>query len=153
MKENRLAFLKSAFPKHQIKFSEDCSNATIVNPNYDESITVYDEGHEYIACFSFQHRHLDDAESVVAWSRDIMTGQLFAIEFFREGRRCFGSEIEAGELEELTYEKLEQFTGQFGLTKLFFVADTCKVRGWDSQQNFDASFVRESNGCGTIKKM
>ena len=38
MSNNRLIFLKGAFPGFELHFADDCSNAIIVNPNYNENI-------------------------------------------------------------------------------------------------------------------
>ena len=43
MSENRLVFLKDAFPELELKFTDDFSGAEIVNPNYDQNITVHDD--------------------------------------------------------------------------------------------------------------
>ena len=152
MTENKLIFLKDTFIGFELQFSDDFSNAVIFNPNYNENITVYADGYEFIVCFSFQHCHLEDEEDVVEWIREIITGNKFAIEFFNKEQRCFGSEINAEELQDLSYEKLEQFTGYYGLTKLLDVADSFKIRGWDSKNNFDFTFFRKTNETIAISK-
>ena len=152
MTENKLIFLKDTFIGFELQFSDDFSNAVIFNPNYNENITVYADGYEFIVCFSFQHCHLEDEEDVVEWIREIITGNKFAIEFFNKEQRCFGSEINAEELQDFSYEKLEQFTGYYGLTKLLDVADSFKIRGWDSKNNFDFTFFRKTNETIAISK-
>ena len=152
MSNNRLVFLKDAFYEFELQFADDYSNAIIVNPNYDENITVYDDEFEFTVCFSFQHRHFEDEDDIIEWIHRIISGNTFAIEFFNHEQRGFGSEIDAEELEDLTYEKLEQFTGYFGLTKLLDVADSFKIRGWDSKNNFDYIITCEANGMIAINK-
>ena len=117
-----------------------------MNPNYDENITVYDDEYEFIVCFSFQHRHFEDEDDLVDWIRNIISGNTLAIEFFNNEKRGFGGEIAAEELQDLSYEKLEHFTGYYGLTKLFDVADSFKIRGWDSNYNFDYTMTCEADG-------
>ena len=141
MIDHRLVFLNNAFSKFDLQFADNFSNAIICNPNYNENISVYDNEYEFIVCFSFQHRHFEDQEDVVAWIREITAGNLFAIEFFNKGQRRFGSEINAKLLQDLTYEKLEQFAGYYGLTKLSDVADSFKIRGWDRKNNYDFTFA------------
>lgn len=157
MAGNKLLFLKIAFQKYNVQFSEGFTKATIFNPFYDENITVYyyedDDFTPFCVRFSFQHCHLMDEEDVVDWINSIIACNKFAIEFFNDGQQCFGSEIESNELLDLTYEKLEQFTGCYGLTKLLSIADTFKVRGWNNRHNFDAAFVCEDNGHILIKKL
>ena len=94
MNKNRLTFLKEAFPGFKLQFAEDYSNAVIVNPNYDENITVHDD--EFIVCFSFQHRHFEEENDLIDWIRKIISGNTFAIEFFNNEQRGFGGEIDAG---------------------------------------------------------
>ncbi len=157
MSDNKLEFLKSAFPKYDIQFSEDFTKATLLNLFYDENITIYfyedDDFTPFCVCFSFQHCHLTEKADVVEWMEQIITGRKVAIEFFKNGQRRFGSEIESKELLDLTYEKLEQFTGYYGLTKLLSIVDTFKVRAWNNRHNFDAAFVREDNGHILIRKL
>lgn len=152
MNENRLSFLKESFSGFELQFSDDFSHAVIINRNWHENITVYDEEYEFIVCFSFQHRHFKDEEDVVEWIREIIDSKKLAIEFFKKEQRCFGSEIDTAELQDLSYEKLEQFTGHYGFTKLLDMTDSFKVRGWDSKNNFDFTFLCEGNGTITINK-
>ena len=156
MIENNLAFLKDAFPEHQIQFSDDFTDATIFNPFYEENITVsYDEAlsfDPFCACFSFQHRHLIDENDVINWINDIISGNRFAIEFFKNEQRCFGGDIEAAELKDLSYAKLEQSTGYYGFTKLLDVADSFKIRGWERRNNWNAVFVQEPDGTVAIQQ-
>ena len=152
MSKKRLDFLKDAFRGLELQFAEDESNVVILNPNYDENITVYDDEYEFTACFSFQHRHFEDEDDIFEWIHKIISGNICAIEFFNHEQRGFGGEIDTEEMQELTYEKLEQFTGYFGLTKLLDVADSFKIRGWDSKNNFDCKMDREENGTIVIRK-
>lgn len=157
MSENKLSFLKSAFTEYKVEFSDDFTEAIIVNPNNDENITVYyyedDDFYPFCVCFSFQHCHLIDEENVIEWIEQIITGKKFAVEFFQNEQRKFGGEIGAERLKALSYSELEQFSGYYGSTKLFQIADTFKVRGWYSANNFDAFFICKDNGCITIKKL
>lgn len=152
MTKNRLNFLEDAFSGFELQFADDYSNAMIVNPNYDENITVYVDEYEFTVRFSFQHRHFEDEHGIIDWIREIISGNIFLIEFFRNEQRSFGDEIGAEELQELAYEKLEQFTGYYGLTKLRDVADSFKIRGWDSKNNFDCTITCETNGSIAINK-
>ena len=102
--------------------------------------------------FSFQHRHIDDEIGVVEYVTDIIDENVFAIEFFKNGERCFGGDVTAEELKDLSYEELEQTTGYYGSTKLKDCVNTFKVRGWSGNDNFDATFVVSENGNVEIKK-
>ena len=153
MSKKRLEFLKDTFLGLDLQMADDEASMVILNPNYDENITVYDDEYEYIVCFSFQHRHFEDEDDIIAWIRKIITGNTFAIEFFNNEQRCFGSEIDTEELQGLTYKKLEQFTGYYGLTKLLDVADSFKIRSWDGKNNFDYTMICEGNGNVVINQI
>ena len=153
MSNNRLSFLKDAFPGFKLQFSDDYSNAMIVNPNHAENIIVYDDEFEFTVCFSFQHRHFEDEEDIIEWIGKIISGNTFAIEFFNNDQRRFGSEIDTEELQGLTYKKLEQFTGYYGLTKLLDVVDSFKIRSWDGKNNFDYTMICEENGNVVINQI
>lgn len=142
----RLIFLKDAFPGFELQFIADDSCALIINPNYDANIIVYDDEFEFTVCFLFQHCHFTDEDDVIDWICNIISGNTFAIEFFNNEQCRFGGEIAAEQLQDLSYEKLEQFTGYYGLTKLLDVADSFKIRGWDNKNNFDYKLIREANG-------
>ena len=153
MKENRLMFLQGSFPNFELCFSNDFYKADIVNPNWDENITVYDEEYEFIVCFSYQHCHFENEEDVVAWIREIIACNKFAIEFFNKEKRYCGTEIDWKELKDLSYEMLETITGYYGVAKLWSLADTFKVRGWDQRYNFDAMIVHQADIGTTIERL
>ena len=156
MAENKLSFLKNAFSDYVVEFTDSFTHAVIVNPFCGDNIAVYyyedDEHTPYCVCFSYQHCHLCDKENVVEWINEIIQGRLLAIEFFNGEQRCFGGDIEAEKLIDLSYETLEQHFGYFGSTKLLQIADSFKVRGWNSLQSFNAVFVYEGNGNIGIKQ-
>ena len=97
MSENKLDFLTDAFSNCQIQYSDDFTSAIIVNPFYNENVTIHyyeeDDFTPFCACFSFQHCHLPDEEDVVIWISEIMSGNKFAIEFFKNDQRRFGGDI------------------------------------------------------------
>lgn len=150
-----MSFLKEAFPQYTVKFSDDFTCATIINPFYNENINVYyeesDDYTPFIACFSFQHRHLTEID-VLEWCTNIINERIFAIEFFYNEQRRFGSEIIVDELIDLSYEKLEQFTEYYGSTKLFECANSFKIRAWNHKHSFDAKLVCANDGNISIEK-
>ncbi len=149
MADNKLLFLLSAFLNEKLCIENDGEKAVIFNPFGGENIEVYydeDNFSHFLAIFSFQHRHLDDEGEVIDWSGKITSGKIFAIEFFKNGRNCFGGEISSEELEHLSYQQLERRTGYYGAAKLYEVADSFKVRGWNKEKDFDGVFVLQENG-------
>lgn len=154
--KKRFDFLIKQFSNYEIIISEDEGFVEIINPFCKDNIRVHydfdDEFSPYILCFAFQHVHMCDEEDIVDYVNDIISGELFSIEFFKDGVRRFGGDITADKLKELSYELLEQHTGYLGSAKLKDCADSFKVRGWCSE-NFDATFVTDESGIVTIKKI
>ena len=154
---DRFNLLANQFSAYRMTFSKDGALVEIINPFGGENIRVEylpdDDFTPYIVYFAFQHCHMCDEEDIVDYINNIINRQLFSIEYFNNGTRCFGGDITAEELVDLSYEKLEQNTGYYGITKLKDCADSFKLRGWHSDDNFDAVFVTDENGLTTIKKL
>ena len=156
MSKNNYAFLINHFSSHEIIYSESKDSVEIVNPFGKDNIIVdYDPADPtpFMVMFSFQHRHIEDETGVIEYITDIINENIFPIEFFKNGKKRFGGDITSQELEDLSYETLEQRTGYYGSTKLIDCADMFKVRGWSGNDNFDATFVVSENGNVEIKKL
>ena len=157
MIDNNLELIAAHFSDYDVQFSEDQKSFEILSPCGNENIRLEyvsnDEWTPYILYFSFQHWHMNDEEDIIEHINDIINGNLFSIEFFANGNRCFGGEIDMQELQELSYETLEQLTASFGMPKLKDFADSFKVRGWHTETNFDAKFIIDEFGNITIKKL
>ena len=154
-KEN-YCFLSNHFSSYEMIYSESKDCVEIINPFSKDNIIVdyipEDEFTPYICQFSFQHRHYENEEDVVKYISEIINQNIYAIEFFKDGKNRFGGDITTHELSELSYEFLEQRSGYYGSTKLKDVVDSFKVRGWDPCNDFDATFVYDDNGEITIVK-
>ena len=154
METNRFSFLSKHFPAYEIKFSRERNRdlAEIINPFYDENIRVEyipeDDFTPYVVSFAFQHCHMFDEEDIVEYMNDIIEGNVFSIEFFNKGIRRFGGDIEASELADLSYETLAEHWG-----KLLDYADSFKLRGWLSNNNFDAALIIDKNGFPIITRL
>ena len=155
MVAKKLEFLREMYPEYRVDIIDNGLRAVIRNPFYNEHLHVsyYEEDDftPFVASFSFQHCHLSDEEDVIEWINDVINGRIVSIEFFRNGQRRFGGDIEAKELIDLSYQKLEQYSGYWGITKLFQIADSFKVRGWHRENNFDAEFVLNQGETIVIK--
>lgn len=156
MIRNELLSIAEHFSAYDVRFSDEEDGFDIVNPFGKDPIRVYveDDPHwPYTVGFSFQHRHLATVDEVVAYASDIMNGNVFAIEFFKDGYRRFGGDLDAQEVRELSYDRLVQFLGCFGASRLIDVVDSCKVRGWARDADFDATFVEDEQGNVTLHTM
>ena len=144
-----LLSIAEQFSEYDVQFSNTGESFDIINPFGKDSIRVCMENdvHEpYMVCFSFQHRHLATADEVIAYVSDIIGGNVFAIEFFKDGRKRFGGDLDAQEVRELSYDMLARFLGCFGASELIDVADSFKVRGWAQDGDFDAKFITGEMG-------
>ncbi len=140
--------------KHSIERNRDL--VEIINPFYNENIRVEyipeDDFTPYVVSFAFQHCHMCDEEDVLKYVNDIIDGNLLSIEFFNKGTRCFGGDITAEELDDLSYESLKKSMEDWGIPNLLNYADSFKLRDWHDKYNFDATFVIDENGLPAIKK-
>ena len=149
MKRKELLKIVKHFCVYDVQFSDNGESFDIINPFGKDSISVCVENDPhtpYMVCFSFQHRHLATANEVIAYVGDIIGGNVFAIEFFKDGRKRLGGDLDAQEVRELSYDMLAHFLGCFGVSKLIDVADSIKVRGWAQDADFDATFVTDEMG-------
>ena len=156
MIRNELLTIAEHFSAYEVRFSDEEDGFDIVNPFGKDPIRVYVEDiprEPYTVGFSFQHRHLATVDEVVAYASDIMSGNVFAIEFFKDGYRRFGGDLDAQEVRELSYDRLAQFLGCFGTSRLIDVVDSCKVRGWAGDADFDVTFVEDEQGNVTLHTM
>lgn len=141
-----LSFLDNYISRLRVDISDDLNSAVIYNPNSEEHLYIAydsaDESFPYTLSFSFQHVHQADQKSAAEWIEDILSERLFSIEFFLGEDRRFGGQISASDLNKLSYEFLEQYTGYYGSTKLFHIADNFKVSGWTEKNDFHAFFTK-----------
>ena len=155
MSKNNYTFLTNHFSSYEIIYLESTDSVEIVNPFGKDNIIVdYDPADPtpFMVEFSFQHRHIEDETDVIEYITDIINENIFPIEFFKNGEKRFGGDITSQELEDLSYENLEQKTGYYGSTKLRDCADMFKVRGWSGKNSFDSMFVVSESGRIEIKK-
>lgn len=142
------------FCAYNVQFSDNGESFDIINPFGKDPIRVCvenDTREPYMVCFSFQHRHLATSDEVITYVGDIIGGNVFAIEFFKDGRKRFGGDLDAQEVCELSYDMPARFLGCFGASKLIDVADSFKVRGWAQDGDFDAKFITDEMGNVTIQ--
>ncbi|MBQ8257958.1 MAG: hypothetical protein IJY97_00200, partial [Clostridia bacterium] len=139
-----LSFISEYADRFTVDISDDLESAIIYNPFGNDNLYVYymsdDEYDPFMVRFSYQHQHLPDIQSVKVWIDKIISGDLFAIEFFVDGRDCFGGEITREELDILSYESLMKRWGNAFSQN----ADEFRIRGWNDNSSSDFIFVKKS---------
>ena len=151
-----LSFIAKYIPEHRVDISDDLCSAIIYNTYSEDHLYVeYDRSDEftpYTLSFSFHHIHLIDQESADEWVDEIINERVYAIEYFKGECRVLGGQISAEDLENLSYDFLEEDTGYYAMTKLYEVADHFKLRGWSRKNDFDGHFI-EVDGEIEIEKI
>ncbi len=145
-------FIVEKFSNYEIERFED--HICIKKPGFTEPIKVFYETNveEYTVCFATQHLHIRaDAESVLI---DVIAkyanAVIAAIEFYVDGRNCFGGQIETNLLSNITYDSLREYFGypNYDMSHLTF-----QVYAWDKEYCFEGSFKKTgSETVETIKK-
>lgn len=156
MKRKELLAIAERFPTHDVQFSNGGEHFDIINPFGKDSISVYienDSNTPYMVCFSFNHVHLETPDQVIAYVNDIISGNVFAIGFFKDGRQRIGGNLDAEDVCALSYDTLARFVHSFRDIKLIDVVDSLKVRGWMPDACFDAKFIMDEEGNVSVQRM
>ena len=147
-----LSFLSEYASRFTVDISDDLESATICNPFGNENIYVYymsdDVYDPFIVRFSYHHVHLPDIESVKRLIDRIINGELFVIEFFKDGRDSFGGEITREELDTLSYASLKEKWG----ASVYPNADEFRIRGWLRDSGVDYTFSDINHQVVIVKK-
>ena len=147
-----LSFLSEYASRFTVDISDDLASATICNPFGNENIYVYymsdDVYDPFIVRFSYHHVHLPDIESVKRLIDRIINGELFVIEFFKDGRDSFGGEITREELDTLSYTSLKEKWG----ASVYPNADEFRIRGWLRDSGVDYTFSDINHQIVIVKK-
>lgn len=104
---------------YEVDMSETEYKLTVTSRANGSEIHIYDESapagedpsercEEYIISFSTQHCHLDDMEDVIDYVQRIIEDEILPLEFYRDGERRFGGDIERSELPLLSQAVLSQ---------------------------------------------
>ncbi len=140
----KLDFLYEHFSNYEIKtcneFEVECFK--ICDPDFEEPIKVYCEFGEvniYTVCFATQHMHITDKNVLIETITNYANGTIAAIEFYKDGKNCFGGQIEVKYLADITYNSL---CGYFGYENLDMTHLTFKVYAWDKEYCFEGFFEK-----------
>ncbi len=148
--ESRFSFLSKYIGKMLVDISDDTESVVIYNPNRKESLFASYENDEYTIEFSTQHVHLEDRDEAEVWIRSVVGGEICAIEFFLDNRARFGGEISAEELQNISYEAIENSSAFCYSQPLFSMADRFEIRDWIGKNSIDGR-IFEIDGKGEIE--
>ncbi len=147
-----LSFLSEYASRFTVDISDDLESALIYNPVGNDNIYVEymsdDEYDPFMVRFSYHHVHLPDIESVKKWIDRIISGEIFVIEFFKNGRDSFGGEITKDELADLSYTSLTKTCGK----SVYPNADEFRIRGWLQDSDADYTFSDINHQIVIVKK-
>lgn len=146
MNENIFDLIRKEFSTFEINDLESGYSLEIINPFCENNIVLYydDSIDEYTLYFTYQHWHLNNEKDVIKYIKDIINGEIFSIEFFKDDERHFGSSISKEELENLSYDSLASMF--YGVDVLKELVNCFKIRGFNKEDNYDAKFIMEENG-------
>ena len=145
-------FLKELFSKYDVDIcvKDDTEIVYIRNKMFNFPIVAYyypDDYYKYYLRFATQHRDTSSKDDLIDYIFSFANAEKAAIEFYKDGERCFGGEIETAILDELTYDYLRIRFGYHDLKGYTF-----SVRAWDNRFCFDAHFVKDDSDNVTIVK-
>ena len=115
---------------------------TIVNQENGNKLHVYEDmGYsqdmticyvEYIVEFSTQHHHFDadDEDDILEYILAILNDKVLPLEFYMNGKRRFGGEIEAEGLDKLSVPFLAQ---QYGYASDYLLAFEYEIHSWSGK--------------------
>jgi hypothetical protein len=150
--EGRFSFLSKYAGKMLIDYSDNGESVVIYNPNGKESLFASYENDEYTVEFATQHVHLEDRDEAEAWISSVINGELCAIEFFLDNSARFGGEISVEELQNISYEAIENSSAFCYSEPLFSMADRFEIRDWIGKNNIDGR-IFAVDGKGEIEFM
>lgn len=119
----------------EIKVQED--QVIISNPLNKRRITVDRDEYtsiddddlyiEFTVYFITQHRHFSDLDNAIEYIKSIVRGEVYAIEFYKDGQPRFGGDIKQSLRNNLTIKNLALC---FGYTPEYISQFTFTVFGW-----------------------
>jgi len=143
-----LSFLKELFPQYTVELyaEKDSERAEIKNKEFSDVIMVNywpENYYTYYLVFATQHRDTSEKEQLIEYVTAFVNAGKAEIEFYENGRNCFGGEIETSLLDGLTYDGLRNY---FGYPSIDISNLTFRVRAWNKEYCFDGAFIKDSSG-------
>ncbi len=142
-----LEFLADKYDNLEIQIiTEDrVAIAVILNPHTDNNILVEyrentDSCEEFTVRFATQHHRFADIVSVVNHIDKYIAGELFTIEFYKEGKSVFGGNVDSDVISEITAESIAQY---FDYSSEDMVDMDFRVRSWFGNYDINGRVERD----------
>ena len=89
---------------------------------------------QYIVCFSTQHCHFDvnEEDEALEYILAIMEDKVLPLEFYMDGKRRFGGEIEADDLDKLSVSFLAEW---IGFSSDYLLSFDYEIHSWSGKNN------------------
>ncbi len=132
----------NAVTAHDVSFEVQEHELEIMNYNNSNKLYVYEEEYfsqdmkdrfvQYIVAFSTQHRHFDadEEDEVLEYILAILNDEVLPLEFYKDGKRRFGGEIEVEELERLSVSSLSKY---YGYTSDYLLSFDYEIHSWSGK--------------------
>ena len=85
---------------------------------------------EYIVCFATQHLHCEEDGDAADYIRRILDDEVLPVEFYKDGERRFGGEIERSDFDKISKEFLVQ---RFFCTPEYISQFEFEVHSWSGK--------------------
>ena len=147
-------FMKDLFSQYEtdLRIENGIETIHIRNTQFDDEIVIHyypDDYYTYLFQFATQHRDTSSKEDLIKCALSFANGEKAAIEFFEDGNRRFGGEMEVSLLDHLTYDELQN---HFGYPHLDLTNLTFRVRAWNARYCFDGYFEKSQYGTINIAR-
>lgn len=141
-----LQFLESLKDSFDAEIEVSAEGAAVINRRNGNRIEITElvytdtaEGKpaaskEYIVCFATQHRHFEDAEDAADYIGDLLTDSVLPIEFYTQGKACFGGDLLREEWEADSAAGFLRFLcRRFGCPADFLQQTEYEIRSWSGR--------------------
>ena len=148
------SFIKELFSEFDVNICLENGFETvyITNRHFEYPIVIHyfpEDHYTYLLEFATQHRDTSSKEDLIQYALSFANAEKAAIEFFKNGNRSFGGEIEVSLLDHITYDWIRNY---YGYPHIDLSSYTFKVRAWNAKYCFDGHFKKDISGAVEIVK-
>ncbi len=139
-----LEAIKNAISDYDVAAEVTGSELKVINPKNAKSLSGFEEEYwsrdmkdgfvEDIVEFSTQHRHFsaDEEDGIIDYIKSIMNDEVLPLEFYLDGKRRFGGEIEIGDLDMLSVSYLSE---KYGYEGRYFLPFEYELSSWSGEHD------------------